>query len=368
MVPLEIGKIRLHNQLIADNRYTKPEEVVSWMLAMQAQDYTGAKWAVGLRLPVATDDDIEKAIRERLIIRSWPMRGTLHFVSAHDIRWMLALLAPRVIASSAGRYRQLELDEKVFTRTRKILTKILEGKKEINRQSLFQVLESSKIACKNQRGIHILQRHALEGLICFGSHQGKQPTFTLLDEWLPQTRKLEREEAMAELARRYFSSHGPATINDFIWWSGLTSKAAKEAVGLAQPVIVSEKIDDIVYFYNPAATALPNTSPAAYLLPSFDEFVLGYTDRSAVIEEKFVKLLTPGGGLFYPAIVLDGRISGVWKRNVKGNKVDLIIHPFKKLNSDQKSMLKRTSERYINFLTKMRSTPNVIHNSVPDIL
>lgn len=208
---LSIPDRRLHNQRIAGAGFKRPGEVVAWMGAVQAQDYLGALWALGLRMKTASEQVIEQAIADRTVVRTWPMRGTLHFVAPEDVRWMLALLTPRVIAGRRARYRQLELDQKAFDRSGDVLTRALEGGRQLTRGALFKTLNSAGIATSGQRGIHILARLAQDGLLCFAAREGKQQTFALLEEWVPPARMLDRDEALAELAGRYFTSHGPAT-------------------------------------------------------------------------------------------------------------------------------------------------------------
>src|SRR5438034_5579338 len=206
MGDMHIARLRLRNQQIAQHDFRTPAELVSHLGAVQAQDFAGGKWAIGLRLPNATGADIEGAIADRSIIRTWPMRGTLHFVPAADVRWMLALTALRVVAGQAGRYRQLELDERVFDAARSVLVKALSGGKELTRQTIYRLLEQSgikldggrRLDAGQTRGLHVLGDHAQTGLICYGRHQGKQPAFALLDEWIPPARLLDRDEALAE--------------------------------------------------------------------------------------------------------------------------------------------------------------------------
>ena len=221
MTGSDIAQRRLGNQSIAPAASLTPGEVVKRLGAVQAQDYLGALWALGLRMQRAVEADIEQAIANREIIRTWPMRGTLHFVAAEDVRWMLALLTPRILARAARRHQQLALDEATFARSETLFTNALENGRSLTRNQMMDVLEQAGISTKGQRGYHILGWAAQNGLICFGPRQGKQHTFVLLDEWLPSGKSLSREEALAELAHRYFTGHGPATIQDFIWWSGL---------------------------------------------------------------------------------------------------------------------------------------------------
>lgn len=232
---LSIAHRRLRNQRIAGAGFASAGEVVAWMGAVQAQDYLGALWALGLRMETAREEAIEQAIADRTVVRSWPLRGTLHFVAPTDLRWMLALLAPRVIAGQRGRHRQLGLDQADFDRSRDLLTCALEGGRQLTRDALYEILEAAGISTAGQRGIHILWRVALDGVLCFAARQGKQQTFALLEEWVPAARMLECDEALAELAARYFTSHGPATVQDFTWWSGLTVADAKTGIELAGP-------------------------------------------------------------------------------------------------------------------------------------
>lgn len=222
MVTSDIAWLRLHAQLLNRHPLSTPVEVVRWLGAVQAQDHLSSLWAIGLRLPKATEADIERAIADREIVRTWPLRGTIHYVAAEDTRWMLELLTPRVVARSAGLYKQFELDETIFARCRVLLTSALQGSRQLVRKEAYRVLEEGGVATGGSRGLHLLGRLALEGLICFGPREGKQPTFVLLAEWVPRPRVLNRNEALAELTQRFCMSHGPATAQDFAWWSGLT--------------------------------------------------------------------------------------------------------------------------------------------------
>ena len=220
MDPRNPALLRLHNQQILHPVLRQPGEVVARLCAIQAQDYHGALWSVGLRMPAATLSVIQEAIDDRKMIRTWLLRGTLHFVAPEDIRWILALVAPRIIAGSAGRHRQLGLSEADFARSREIFSDELRGDRQLTRDELFRALEKAGISPAGQRGYHLLAAAGLAGQICFGSPRGKQQTFVLLDEWVPETRSPGQKEAPGLLAERYFSGHGPATLQDFVWWSG----------------------------------------------------------------------------------------------------------------------------------------------------
>jgi hypothetical protein len=347
---IEFPVQRLTNQRLAGDRFNAPAEVVGWLGGLQAQDYLGALWAIGLRMQHATEAGIEQALAGRSIVRTWPMRGTLHFVAAQDVRWMLALIAPRVIARSARRYRELGLEEQTFSRSREIVAKVMQGGNQLTRGDLYQVLEAAQISTAGQRGIHILGRLTQEGLICFGAREGKQQTFVLLDEWIPPTKPLARLDALAELTRRYFTSHGPATLQDYVWWSGLTTADAKVGLEMAQPYLAQEDVKGKIYWLSESAPVFAKPIPAAHLLPAFDEYLVGYKVRDAVLNPRFVKQTNAGGGMLSPVILLGGQVAGTWKRTLKKGAVEISPSWFLAPGDAQKQALIEATERYGAFL------------------
>ncbi|XZF14977.1 winged helix DNA-binding domain-containing protein [Chitinophagaceae bacterium MMS25-I14] len=351
MTQKEIALYRLVNLQIAQHTIHTPGEMVAYLGAMQAQDFPGAKWALGLRIPGTTDAGIEQAIADRKIVRTWPMRGTLHFVAPGDVRWMLQLMASRVLAGSKGRLKQLELDDKTLLKSKKILVKELQGGKQIARNELYSILDKNKISTEGQRGIHILSHAAHEGLICFGSHNEKQPTFTLLDEWIPAGKKLSQEEALAEVALRYFTSHGPATLQDFVWWTGLKVADAKTAVQLVQEKMHTIEINKTAYIMGQNLPDISKLSPDVYLLPGFDEYMLGYKDRSAALDPLHMPKVVPGNnGMFMPTLIIKGKIEGTWKRPVKKDKIKLQITPFLRLTKTAKAGVTAAAKLYGKYM------------------
>ncbi|HXV98765.1 MAG TPA: winged helix DNA-binding domain-containing protein [Anaerolineae bacterium] len=351
MTSQDIAQYRLYHQQIATTQFKKPGQVVSWLGGMQAQDYAGVKWSIGLRLPDATDTEIEQAIAAKTIVRTWPMRGTLHFVAPEDVRWMLALLTPRIIAQTAGRYRQLELDEVIFARSKELFAQALQGDKQLTRDEMLQLLEQANISTAGQRGYHILCRSAQDGLICFGPPSGKQQTFTLLDEWIPQAKSLARDEAIAELTRRYFMSHGPATLRDFAWWSGLTITDVRAGLELVKSQLIQEAVNGQTYWMSPDTPTLKHNLSTAYLLPGFDEYLLGYTDRSDSLDPAYAKQVCPGGnGVFFPTIVINGRVVGTWKRTFKKDAIAIASNPFNGLSEAEVQAFAAAAERYGAFM------------------
>ena len=318
-----------------------PAAVVRALLAVQAQDYRASLWAIALRTPEGTEADVERAIEARAIVRTWPMRGTLHFVPAEDARWMLRLLAPRVITKSAARHRELGLDEAVFARAGAILEGALSGGRRLTRPALFALLEEHGIATASQRGVHVLGVLSMRGLLCHGPHEGKQPTFVLLDEWVPGGAALEGDEALVALARRYVAGHGPATTRDFAWWTGLPLGTARRALELAGIVA-----DEGGMHRGDATREIP--APRVHLLPPFDEYTVGYQDRSAILDPAHAARTR--NGIMSPVVVIEGRIAGVWSRAAKKGEVVVRIELFAPVARSLHRELERAAARYGAFL------------------
>lgn len=346
-----IAQLRLQRQRIVGAKFDSPAEVVAWLGAIQAQDYASSLWAIGLRAREATRAKVEQAIAERRIVRTWPMRGTLHFVAAEDVRWMSALMTPRVIAASKARLqREFELDDAVLARCRKVLVKALRDGQSLARSELYATLEKAGIATAKQRGIQITGRLAQEGLLCLGPRADKQPTFVLLDEWVIAHRAMEREHALAELARRYFHSHGPATVRDFAWWSGLTLKDVRLAIQLVGTDLEQEPIDGQVYLHAGDASATGEELRAPQLLPAFDEYLVAYRDRGDALEASFSRQVIGINGLFNASLVIDGRIVGTWKRSLGQAGIVIELSPFRALLEKELKALDNVARRYGDFM------------------
>ncbi|MDO8991297.1 MAG: winged helix DNA-binding domain-containing protein [Sideroxyarcus sp.] len=347
---MDIGALRLHNQHISRSALTTPEQVVAWMGGMQGQDFPGAKWSIGLRLPKATDASINCAFDEGRIIRTWPMRGTLHIVAAADVRWILSLTSPGNLAGSKRRRDALELDDKTLGRCREVFARILRGGKQKSREEMYSALESAGISTAGQRGYHILWNAALHGLICFAATTEKEQTFALLDEWVPPAKEMARDEALAELARRYFTSRGPATLQDFIWWSGLSAGGARAGFEAVKPGLVSESVKQKSWWMAPEI-ALPKPEHTAFALPGFDEYLLGYKDRSAVLDAEQADKVCPGGnGVFASTIVIDGRVAGTWKRTIRKTGIEINTIPFATLGKTERRLFHEAAQRYAAFM------------------
>jgi hypothetical protein len=341
----DIAGIRLLNQQIAASKFTKPEEIVSWFGAMQAQDYPMAKWAIGLRLPGSTAETIEAAVASGKILRTHILRPTWHFVVAEDLRWMLALTASRIRSASAGMFRELGLDQKVFQKSNRVIAKALRNGNHLTRAELRLELEKVGLITNEMRMTCFVFNAELDSLICSGARRGKHQTYALLDERAPKTADLSREESIAELARRYFKSHAPATLKDFVWWSGLSVTDAKKGLEMNKSILISEEIEEQTYWMPASVSVSVDAPDSFYLLPAFDEFMVAYKDRSASLEPHRAKEMIVGHGIFKPIIVAGGKIAGVWKRSFKKDSVIVEKIAFKKLTrAENKAFAEKAKE------------------------
>lgn len=350
MNTFELVHHRLCNQGISCNTFSRPDEVVARFGALQAQDRPSSLWAIGLRAPSSSAEDIEKAIVDGRIVRTWLLRGTLHFTAAEDVRWMLRLLSPRLIAGSKRRDDQLALDGQVYARARGLLSDVLQGGEPLARQELMGVLEKAGISTAGQRGYHILWHLALTGLICFGPMKGRQPTFALLDEWSPHGKELTRDGSLEELASRYFTGHGPAQLPDLIWWSGLSASDARAGLELAKPGLVEATFGGATYWSRPSEHQNAEEFGGLQLLPGFDEYIIGYRDRSAVLDRRHTKKVLSSNGIFHPTLVIDGRARGSWKAVRKRKEIIIEASPFSALSKEEIRSLEAAGARYGRFL------------------
>jgi hypothetical protein len=350
MMSMDIARQRLHNQRITGAKFEKPEGVVRWFGAVQAQDYAGAKWAVGQRMHGATDAALDAACAAGTILRTHVMRPTWHFVTPADIRWLLALTAPRVHIANAYRCRQLALDDATLARSNATLTSALRGGNQLTRIELASVLRHAGIAIDGQRLTHLMMHAELNGIVCSGAWRGKQFTYALLDERAPHTTSFARDEALAELTTRYIASHGPATVHDFVWWSGLTVADAKAGLAMVGSRIMHENVDGRTYWFT-AAPIADDPAPTAFLLPNFDEFIVGYTDRRAVLDAAPAEKLDARGNLlFNHTIVIDGRVVGTWKRTLKKGAVTVDARLFTPLDAAEARAVEDAARRYGQFI------------------
>jgi hypothetical protein len=318
MTPLDVASRRLRNERLVGRPFAEPADAVKWLGAVQSQDYAGAKWAVAQRVRACSDADVERACDRGDIVRTHVLRPTWHFVAPADVRWMLALTAPRIHAASAYYVRQLGLDLRTFERSNAVLAASLRGNRHLTRDELGEDLRRAGIRAEGPRLAYLMMRAELDALICSGPRRGKQFTYALLDERVPPTKTLARDEALAELARRYFASHGPATLQDFAWWSGLTVADGTRAVELAKGPIVREIADGKTYWLVPSRKAPAPKKPTVHLLPNYDELLVAYKDHAPSFDGDVLGALDKRGNVLSSHIVVkDGRVIGGWRRTLE---------------------------------------------------
>ncbi len=352
MKPTDIPAYRLYNQHLTHPTLHQPAEVVAYLGAVQAQDYGGAKWAVAQRTPGLTNAALDQALADGSIVRLHILRPTWHFVAPADLRWMMALSAPRVKQAMAFGHRQVGLDAATFKRSHAAIAKALQGGKQMTRTELGQVVTRAGVDVKDLLRLgHIMGMAELECVVCSGGRRGKQFTYALMEERVPATQSLTRDVSLAELARRYFVSRGPASLPDFVWWSGLTSADCKTAIELIKSELIVETIDDQTYWR--AATQPPTKSktPRVYLLPNYDEYIVGYEDRSAILGDPTThKLDSRGNVLFNNTIVINGEVRGTWKRKETRKAVTIEATSFAPITKTEAQAVASAAHRYGEFL------------------
>ncbi len=345
--------LRMAAQHIGGGGLNAPAEAVRWMLALQAQDFPGARWSVGLRAAGTTESAVEAACDAGEIVRSWPLRGTLHLVAGEDLGWLLTLTAPRVIASAASRRAALGITDADLEGAGAVAQDALSGRRTLTREALLAAFEGAGISTVGQRGYHLLWHLALAGTLVLGAMAGRQQTFALLAEWVAAPRRLARDEALSELTLRYFQSHGPATAADLARWSGLTLGDVRRGLAMCGELLATLDIDGVTYHLAPET--LPLTEPAGrvHLLPGFDEYLLGYGDRTAALAPEHMEAVVPGSnGMFKPTIVADGVVVGTWGRTQRAREVVVEAIPFARLPGTVHAGILQAAQAYGTFLSR----------------
>ena len=349
---MDIARRRLARQHLINPTLSDPAEVVRVLGAVQAQDFSGAKWALGMRTHGSTDASIERAFADGSIVRTHVLRPTWHFVTPADIRWMLALTGPRVKATMASYERTLGLDDAMFRRTNEVIVRALRDGKQLTRAEIGEALRQAGVEVGgSQRLGHLLMRPELEGIVCSGARRGKQFTYALLDERVPPSPARERDEALLDLTKRYFATRGPATANDFAWWSGLTVGEARRGIDIAGANLEREVIDDRPYWSDPSVRTTPWRSPKVFLLPNYDEFFIGHKDRGAIGRRlSSARLVTGGNALIAHVIAVDGQLVGGWKRTLTNDGVTVHVRLLTRLSTAEHKALDAAIERHGAFL------------------
>ena len=345
----EILNLRLQNTGLSNTPFKSAADAVLSLGAVQAQDFVAAKWALGLRVKNSTDDQIEKAFNEGTILRTHVMRPTLHLVLPEDILWMLELTAPRVKSFLATYNRKLGLDEAIFAKSTTAIINALRDRTYLTRQELRSVIAKTGIETDVQRLGHLIARAELDGLICSGPKRGKQFTYALLEERVGRSTALKREEGLARLALRYFTSHGPAQLKDFSWWSGLGNTDAGIALGLIESKLEQATSDGRTYWFVPHEDMKTQDSPSAFLLSVYDEYIIAYHDRGDISKARDIERMISMGNALTAVIILNGRAAGTWNKVRKKNSVEIRLNPFRALNNNEQEAIESEIERYGKF-------------------
>ena len=348
---MNIPNIRLLNQQLLNPLFREPKELVSWMGAMQAQNYSMVKWAVGMRLKSVTIQAVEKALHEGEILRTHVMRPTWHLVAAEDIRWMLKLSAQRIISAndSFAKGYDLDIPNELYTKAHDLLEKILCGKKSLTKQEIAEHFNRSGIVADNHRMTRFMARAEQEGIICSGENRGSKCTYALLEERVPPMPELTKDESLARLARSYFRSHSPAVLQDFIWWSGLPISDAKQAVYLIASELTTEQWKEQTWYIHDTCRTRGKLSGHIHLLPSYDEYLLGYKDRTDVLPKEHYPKAFTNNGLFYPVILHEGQVIGNWSKSAKKGSASIECSWFRSNDCVDETVLNQEKDKYMRF-------------------
>ena len=318
------------------------------LVAVQAQDYPAAKWALGLRCRGVVDADVESAFNAGAIIRTHVLRPTWHFVDPADLRWLLALTGPRVHRMNGYAYRRFELDTAACRRGAKIVSKLLEGRTFLTRAEIGSALEAAGLSMAEPHRLgYMIMRLELDAVICSGPRRGKQFTWALLEERVPPAPVPGRDESLARLAARYFATRGPATAHDFSWWSGLTvadARRAASAAGLEQ-----ETRNGVTWWRGPGRAPRAAAAPTAHLLPNYDEYFIGFRDRSSIGDRVRGREL-PSRAFWGHVVIVDGQLVGEWRRETTLDEVAVELNLMVTLGAAERKAVAAAAAAYGAFL------------------
>ncbi|MGC4119911.1 MAG: winged helix DNA-binding domain-containing protein [Myxococcales bacterium] len=353
MVPPEkrLPARRLLSQRIASSAPSTPAQLVAHLLAVQAQAPNAARWAVGLRTGTS-EAQVQQALAEGAVLRTHAMRATWQLVCPADLRWIVALVAPRLLALAKRRFEELALPPRTLLRCWGVLEKALDESGELTRQEISERLARARLPATGTALAYVLVFAELDQRICSGADRGKQATYALLDRRAPGLRPpLPRDEALALLALRYFQSRGPATVADLAWWAGLTAADARAGLAGVRRQLVSTTVGGTEYWQDPESAEVDSLGDArAFLLPAFDEYLIAYQNRDAVLDPAYVKRVNAGGGLLSPCVVVAGRVVGLWRSELARGQACIRVDPFVPFSAKDRRAVELAAKRFGTFL------------------
>ena len=317
---------------------SEPAELVNRLCGFQSQELPSAHLAIRIRTQNCTVEDIKQAReKDRSIILTWAMRGTMHLISANDLGWLLPFLGPRFIKRTNKRYQQLGLNEETRQRAENFMREILHNQGPLTRKELAEVLKTKGIPVAGQAIAHLVRAAALEGIICFGPEQDGELTYVALEDWITIDNKglLDQQQIIAELARRYLGAYNPATVDDFTRWAGITTSEARAGFTAISDNLVEVKLGNTSAWMlkkNMSWLDSPPDQQVVRLLPRYDTYLLGYTDRTFMVPETYVKRIHPGGGLIHQTVILNGQAIATWRTQQKKDHKIIIIEPFEPID------------------------------------
>ncbi len=349
-----IATARLRAQHLVGAPFASALEAVRHFGAVQSQDYPAAKWALAQRVAGATDANLDQLFDSGAIVRTHVLRPTWHFVAAEDIRWMLELTGPRLHARDAGRRRELGIDQAQIVAAQAAWRKAMRGGNSLTRTELGETLTAAGIDAEDSRLMHLGMAAELDGVLISGPRRGKQMTWMLMDERAPRARSRDRDDSLRELAVRYFRSHGPAQLQDYVWWSGLVTSEARRGVELAGPALAHRSIDGSDYWFDPSLDWRPAGRTAVHLLPNFDELTVAYRDRSALVhaDYPFRPELFAFSSILGNVITVGGELRGAWRKTNTREGVRVEMKPLGPVPSAERDGVIRAAARYSRFLER----------------
>jgi hypothetical protein len=349
--PELLRSLRLQNQHVGVPVFTQPLELVEYMGALQAQDFNMSQWAIGLRLVTGREAYVTEAINRAEIIRTHIMRPTWHLVPAPDLRWMMQLTAPALLRALLSGDRAVGLEEKDFLRSNRIIEKALRDGNYLSREELKQRFEDAGLDTGMNLPAHMLMHAELAGILCSGPVVNGKATYALVDEWIPEMKELSREEAMAELCKRFFTSHGPATLRDFSWWSGMNLTDSRRAHAMVCRKFTSVSVGEEEYWWKEQGKTTP-MDDSIQILPAYDEYVISYKDRSLVLPPDEFHKAVLNNGMFYPIVLHRGAVIGTWKREKDSTSLRIRCSFFRRFPKKYEGQLEEAARQYGNFLGK----------------
>jgi len=346
----EIARLRLRNQRLVGASAADPSAVVGWFGAMQAQEHAIAKWSIGQRAPGLDEAAVQRALDDGAILRTHALRPTWHFIAAADLRWIQALTGPRVHAFNGYYNRQHGLDDALAARASAVFSEALRGGHYRTRAELGELLiEAGLPPATGNKLAYVVMRAELDGLIASGPRRGKQHTYALVSERAPTQTVLEGDAALAELTRRYFASHGPATVKDFAWWSSLTLTQVRHGIALLGGELETVDVDGLRYLWSPATVDAAGATPAAQVLQAYDEYVIAYTESRAVANAAGLPLNPGDENTTVHAVIVDGQLVALWRRHTRDAAIIATVRLLRPLTTRQRREIDAAFARYAAF-------------------